>query len=125
MKQSTLKRPAPPSITTARKKHQTAVSGTASAPIELEQEGPIDLDAIEDSEEDDSKEPIAGPSKPRNPKAILTSKPSLPTSGPTTSNPLGINEPDFDVQSCFTNVKPQVILKDPDLDLLFFKRMSK
>lgn len=119
MKQSTLKRSAP-APTAARKKVQTAFgTGTANEPIDLaSQDGPIDLDAIEDDADDDSdvKHPVAGPSK-----SITT----MPSSGPTTANPLNINPPAFDVQSCFTNVKPEVILKDPDLDLLYFKRMSE
>lgn len=45
--------------------------------------------------------------------------------GPSTSQPLRINPPPFELSTCFTHVKPRVIKKDPDLDLLYFKTMSE
>ena len=120
MKQATLKRAAT-STSSARKKIQTLPgSGTAAEPFSLDEEdnreSPIDLDAL------DSQEVIqeAGPSEPTN----TVKNGTLSLSGPARANPLNINEPTFDVKASFTNIKPQVILKDPDLDLLYFKRMS-
>lgn len=120
MKQVTLKRSAP-STSSARKKIQTLPgAGTAAEPFSLDdednRESPIDLDALDGQE----AEPEAGPSKLVD-TAEIRKPPSL---GPSTANPLRINEPTFDIKASFTNVQPQVILKDPDLDLLYFKRMS-
>lgn len=124
MKQSTLKRPASARNGSSRKRIQTLPgAGTASEPLELDtEEGPIDVDAIESDKATPESIPDVNNVKPST-KSDVRQK--LPMSGPTTSDPLKINEPDFDIQSVFTNVEPKVILKDPDLDLLYFKRMSK
>lgn len=128
MKQSTLKRPAPSSVPSRKKVQTIQGAGTSTQPIGIDldsKDSPIDLDSTDNEEDDEQRvlEPQAGSSQTSNTSALVSSKPSLPSSGPTTSNPLNINEPDFDVRDTFADVKPQVILKDPGLDLLYFKRM--
>jgi hypothetical protein len=122
MKQATLKRSAPSSSKSRKKVQSLAGAGTAVEPFDLdgkdERESPIDVDAI-DSE--DAK-PEAGPSA-LGPTSVK-SRGSLPGFGPSTADPLNVVEPDFDVKASFADVDGQVILKDPDLDLLYFKRMS-
>lgn len=48
-----------------------------------------------------------------------------PGPGPSTANPLRINDPAFDIKTMLSRCQPKVILKDPDLDLLYFKTMSE
>ena len=45
--------------------------------------------------------------------------------GPSTASPQRINAPAFALEDVLTHAKPKVILKDPDLDLLYFKTMIK
>ncbi|KZT44230.1 hypothetical protein SISSUDRAFT_1111841 [Sistotremastrum suecicum HHB10207 ss-3] len=49
----------------------------------------------------------------------------LPDSGPTTANPLCINAPTFPIDSAFGSDPGDAILKEPELDLLFFKQFLK
>lgn len=124
MKQATLKRSAPskPSPKKRPKTVELAGAGTVIQPFDLDdidnRESPIDVDA-------DDSEDTATQSGPSGSLKALGKGRKGPESGPTTADPLNINEPSFDVQATFTDVKPEVILKDPDLDLLYFKRMSK
>lgn len=122
MKQATRKRPAAPG--SSPKKRLKPLAGTAAEPIAIDLDdadnraSPIDVDA-----EDSGEAPVdPGPSQPSK---VSGQRRKLPSSGPSTAEPLNINQPNFDVRATFTNVKPHIILKDPDLDLLYFKRMSE
>ncbi|KAL7007662.1 hypothetical protein EMMF5_002738 [Cystobasidiomycetes sp. EMM_F5] len=112
-------------------------AGTAGQPIELDDAGVIDLSAADDDTEDttatkadvldsqsfesqsvtnvDSLDPLASTS-------VLPAVSEH--SGPSALQPNRINPPSFNLSDVFTDVKPQVILKDPDLDLLFFKKLN-
>ena len=112
-------------------------AGTSSQPIDLD--APPEAITIQDDDVDDDDnaenaekahassvsiseldalacaiEPVAGPSTAVVPRH----------DGPTTAQPLRINPPSFDVAAIFTHAEPSVILKNPDLDLLYFKGMS-
>lgn len=113
-------------------KTTATAAGTSSEPIDLDaspepitirdddeeaaEEHPAAslIDTTELKEIAHAHEPIAGPSTCATPRH----------DGPTTADPLRINPPSFDVSAVFTHVEPSVILKNPDLDLLYFKSMS-
>ena len=110
MKQTTLsqsrKRPAAKPLLQPGKR-QSGLDGTSLRPIYLESE-PAD--------------PTASTSN------ISESKESLSADehdGPSTSLPLRVRNPTFDLGSLFTHVEAKAIKKDPDLDLLYFKKMSQ
>ncbi|CAD6581027.1 MAG: hypothetical protein CYPHOPRED_001420, partial [Cyphobasidiales sp. Tagirdzhanova-0007] len=110
MKQTTLsqsrKRPAAKPLLQPGKR-QSGLDGTSLRPIYLESE-PAD--------------PTASTSN------ISESKESLSADehdGPSTSLPLRVRNPTFDLGSLFTHVEAKAIKKDPDLDLLYFKKMIK
>lgn len=44
----------------------------------------------------------------------------VPAAGPSTTSPLSIVPPPFDLSTGFSEIEPRVIKKDPGLDLLYF-----
>jgi hypothetical protein len=119
MKQTTLvlgKRSLEVSSESSKKRLRTTGTGsTAAEPIML-------LD-----DQDDAGEPPTTLSKLESatvpPAPLFEAKLDLLPrhEGPTQFTPLRINPPPFALSSSFTHAKGQSILKDPDLDLLFFK----
>jgi hypothetical protein len=57
--------------------------------------------------------------KLKKPRTSAVDPPSLV--GPSTANPLAIKLPDFDISSGVHDRPGKAILKDPDLDLLYFQ----
>jgi len=135
MKQTTLgglrKRSAPDESSIASKRVHV---------IDIDDEGtaadPIDLDGVEDQGSD--RKPSGSVTSSADVTVAFKSKASVlpaPSSsadpgpprhdGPSTARPLRINPPSFDLSSCFTHVKPKVVKKEPDLDLLYFKTLIK
>lgn len=114
--------------TTSSRKRSAASTTVSSTPAKKRKstagtsiDEPIDL--LDETEEvviivDEDDKPDSGPSEP-------TAKDSKPKhDGPSNRFPTRINAPDFDLQESLTGVEAQVIKKDPDLDLLYFKQMG-
>ena len=111
-------------------------AGTSSEPIDLDAPPEAitirDDDNDDDNAEDAEKVDVPSLSISELDAAVCASEPEAGPStaiaprhdGPTTADPLRINPPSFDVTAVFTHVEPSVILKNPDLDLLYFKGMS-
>ena len=73
------------------------------------------------SDDDDDQQPNAK-RLASGPVVVASSSSAVPAaSGPSTSDPLCVVDPAFDVSAAFNDLEPRQINNKTDLDLLFFK----